>query len=125
MKKKKIVSEFNRIKTSITTVYFVGSSGYANFTVEASRVFKVKVSAYNTKLDMVKKPRLVPVFLDPLFCSVHLINDRIRIENSNLIVEFLGRGPATEFKCTIDRINRTSFSCESILIAILLIVALD
>ena len=111
MKKKKIVSEFNRINIH-HHCSFVGSSGYANFTVEASSVFKVKVSAYNTKLDMVKKPRLVPVFLDPLFCSVHMINDGIRIEDSNLIVEFLGRGPATEFKCTIDRKN--SFSCESI-----------
>ena len=95
----------------VNTPLPVGSSGYANFTVETSSVFKVKVYAYNTKLDMVKKS---PVFLDPLFCSVHLINDGFGIQKNNLTVEFLGRGPATEFECSIDLSK--GFSCESILL---------
>ena len=69
------------------------------------------MSAYNTKLDVVEESRMVPVSFDTSFCSVHLINDGVRVDGGNLTVEFVGRGPATTFKCSVDRKN--GVLCES------------
>ena len=86
----------------------VGSSGYVNFTTYTSSAL---VSAYNTKLDVFEKSRVVPVSFDSSFCTEHLINDGIRVDSGNLTVEFVGRGPATKFKCSIDQKN--SALCKS------------
>ena len=92
----------------------LGSSGYVSFYTHNSKVFEFKASAYNTRVDFSEKARMVPTVFDPNFCLVWLINDGITVEGNTVRVYFDHSGPATEFRCSLDRKN--GFPCESVVL---------
>ena len=87
-----------------------GSSGTATFTDVQPGRYELKVNAFNSREDRVTLRRRVEVSNDPSFCTVHLINDGVRVLNDKAIIEFAAVGLADTFSCQLDK--QTSFPCK-------------
>ncbi len=68
------------------------------------------MAAENFKEDRVKVRRRIVISSDPSFCTAHLINGGVSVEEGMAVVEFAGIGPAEGFTCTLDR--GEAFTCE-------------
>ena len=83
--------------------YSTGSNGHVQFSDLDPGFYTLKVIAANQIPDKELIRRRFYISDDPTHCSVHLINSGVTVAEGNVTVEFSGVGPATGFKCKLDR----------------------
>ena len=89
---------------------YVGSNGTTTFTGLAWGVYRPRIVASASGFNRSVIRRRVVIPRDSNYCTVNLINDGVVVSGNNLTVHFRGVGPATGFRCFVNR--RTRFSCE-------------
>lgn len=83
----------------------VGSNGHAHFFDLQPGRYVLKVVARNNVPDIELIRRGFDISGDPIFCTVHLINNGVTVSANNVTVQFAGSGPAQGYKCRLDRNN--------------------
>ena len=92
---------------------YVGSNGTTTFTGLAWGVYRLKIVASASGYNRSVIRRRVVIPRDSNYCTINLINDGVVVSGNNLTVHFRGVGPATGFRCFVNR--RTRFSCEHLM----------
>ena len=94
----------------VCAIYTTGSSGSVVFTdLEPGRYWlRISATNYGGDRDIVR--RKMEISSDPSFCTAHLINNGVTVEDGRAIVEFAGDGPAEAYVCSLDR--EKAFPCE-------------
>ena len=92
-----------------------GSSGYVMFSGLSPGVYTLRVVATNRKPDKVFITIRFEITDDPDRCTLHLINEGVSVREDSVRVEFTGRGPASDYLCSLDKTQPYKCMCLTVL----------
>ena len=92
-----------------------GSSGYVMFSGLSPGVYTLRVVATNRKPDKVFITIRFEITDDPDRCTLHLINEGVSVRGDSVRVEFTGRGPASDYLCSLDKTQPYQCMCLTVL----------
>jgi len=70
------------------------------------------VVASNSREDKVVERREIEINADSDFCTIHLINDGVKVNGDSVEVYFAGMGSTDSYYCWMKN-NRMGFNCRS------------
>ena len=77
-------------------------------------VYTLRVVATNRKPDKVFITRRFEITDDPGRCTLHLINEGVSVRGDSVRVEFTGRGPASDYLCSLDKTQPYQCMCLTV-----------